>query len=189
MWRIISLSRLWAESRSDIHHLFPHSTVYNSVSWPHLTVRDSVGWLKQYPLTSSWFYKSEVRVGLAGGLIRVSQGHPQGVGQLGVSLRGCGKEFASRLILVAGRLQFLVVRGLESLVSCWLSARGCFPLLEGSLKSLHVAPSISVTHNFSQIKSPLCFESLWLQPSAEAALKGLIIRLGTCQDHLCFPRK
>lgn len=57
-------------------------------------------------------------MGLAGFLTRVSQGQDQGVGQLGLSFGGSGEEFASRLIQVVDRIQFLAVVGLMSLFPC-----------------------------------------------------------------------
>ena len=59
----------------------------------------------------------------------------------GSFLEALGEESASSIILVVGRIQFLEVIGLKSLLSCWLLARDCSQQPKdtlGSLPSSHV---------------------------------------------------
>lgn len=56
-------------------------------------------------------------------------------------LSGNSEESTSKLILVPGRIQFLVLMGLRSQSFCWPSCRACFQPLVASLWSVHVGSS------------------------------------------------
>lgn len=57
----------------------------------------------------------------------------------------------TKLIQVVGRVQFLVVVGLRSLLSCWLLARTCSQLLEATLSSQPHSPLKTWQRTFSKL--------------------------------------
>ena len=73
-----------------------------------------------------------------------------------------GEGSISKLIQVAGRIQFLVVVGLKSLFPCWLSVGGQLSysqrlpavLLILPIWSSHCGPTPSHTSNYSELISP-----------------------------------
>lgn len=75
--------------------------------------------------------------GLAGSLLRISEGCNQGVG-LAVFLSGgvSGEEPISKLIQVVSRIHFLLAVGLMSLFPCWLPAGSLLSAPRGLCSSL-----------------------------------------------------
>lgn len=112
--------------------------------------------LKQQPLFSSKFFRSEVPAWLlcAQGFIR-----PKSRCLPGKTL---GEEPTSKLIQVVGQVQFLLAMDLRSCF--WAGGWGCSLFLEAAWPPSHVAPPLSFKqHQDSMTFS--CFESLWLTPS------------------------
>lgn len=92
VWRIISWRFLRARPGNDLCYFCPipvAMTQSHSCSYSHGA---SVGSLKQQPLPSSQFSKSEVHVGLGGSLIRISSGWNQEIGQLKLLSETLGKN-------------------------------------------------------------------------------------------------
>ena len=90
---------------------------------------------------------------------------------------GLWEEYASRLIQVVGRIQFLAVVGQRLPYSCWLWAGLHSHLSEAFPRFFPVAPSISVLENlpwamfFSQFKSDFLF---CYQLKENSAFMGLV---------------
>lgn len=105
----------------------------------------SGGSLKQHPCSCSQFCKSEVCVGLAGSLIRVSLGQNQEIGQFRLSSGGSEKAYTAKLIQVVGRIWFFAVLVLTFLSPRWLSARGSSTCTES-----HMAPPLPEQETLSR---------------------------------------
>lgn len=84
-----------------------------------------------------------------------------------------GSPSVSKLIPVTGRIQFLVVVRLTTLLSCWMLARKCSQLWEAAARSLPTGPWISAKRR----TSPVSDFPLVILRRKSSAFKGRVISI------------